>query len=678
MSLSSFFGGAGANASYKENQSDRALKERQVSLLEREEDRGLAEGKVSQISNLARDLGVAKRAGEQIDVPKLTALLDGQRKSGKIDPKLSQLAALLGNEDLATKQNEGFSWKQFTISPDGSGLTMAGTYDGDPTLKFATGGADKDPNAEVVFSGAGDVANLLSNQYNQVWNQPGAAAVKNELNLKNNLIDSSVEDAEARVSTAVGQLTNEVEAAIIQIGGENGPAVARKMKEALAGLPYDQQLEILREQAGNLSLDTGDIITPEVEEAAAGEKQTSEADDSESSATASSEKTLSPKEEAKLQKQLEIAKQQLERQKKIGDRGKLSGGTGYIDQAEKRVRDIESKLASTTQQAAPQSPAETPIQDENPEIQSTAEAAEAATDEELAAGKVQVTPEGIKALKEKLEAKGISILEDMKYATRAEQQYMRAMLSTIAANKEQRDDYMTRMNNVLATGNADFDSKTLGEAVLANQQQATAQQNADAKTQTADTGRLNYYQNLSEHNFKVSEEVGGRIRDIFDDARGAIYGEDGDGNLNKEIDFDKDRFFTQYGPAFNKMYQEYLNAQGPEAQSQTRLALNSMVSMGIQALAESEDYGSFIENFIPDGGIDHIGSNDVYLDRLIITPDGRLAVIDRSTGQQADETIPVAVARRLFGETAWKYVEREIKGGPDSARGQANNKSIVD
>jgi hypothetical protein len=680
MSLSSFFGGAGANASYKENKADRSLKERQLGILEREEERGLAEGKVSQISNLARDLGVAKKAGEQIDVPKLTALLDGQRKSGKIDPKLSQLASLLGNEDLATKQNEGFSWKQFTISPDKSGLTMAGTYDGDPTLRFATPGGDRDPNAEVVFSGAGDVANLLSNQYNQVWNQPGAAALKNELNLKNNLIDSSVEDAEARVATAVGQLTNEVEAAIIQIGGENGPAVARKMKEALAGLPYDQQLEILREQAGNLSLDTGDIITPEVEEAAAGEKQTIEADDSDAKEEpeASSEKTLSPKEEAKLQKQLEIAKQQLERQKKIGDRGKLSGGTGYIDQAEKRVRDIESKLASTTQQAAPQSSAETPIQDENPEIQATAEAAEAATDEELAAGKVQVTPEGIKALKEKLEAKGISILEDMKYATRAEQQYMRAMLSTIAANEDQREDYMTRMNNVLATGNADFDSKTLGEAVLANQQQATAQQNADAKTQTADTGRLNYYQNLSEHNFKVSEEVGGRIRDIFDDARGAIYGEDGDGNLNKEIDFDKGRFFSQYSPAFNKMYQEYLKAQGPEAQSQTRLALNSMVSMGIQALAESEDYGSFIENFIPDGGIDHIGSNDVYLDRLIITPDGRLAVIDRGTGQQADETIPVAVARRLFGETAWKYVEREIKGGPDSARGQANNKSIVD
>jgi hypothetical protein len=345
------------------------------------------------------------------------------------------------------------------------------------------------------------------------------------------------------------------------------------------------------------------------------------------------------------------------------------------------VRDIESKLASTTQQAAPQSPAETPIQDENPEIQSTAEAAEAATDEELAAGKVQVTPEGIKALKEKLEAKGISILEDMKYATRAEQQYMRAMLSTIAANDDQREDYMTRMNNVLATGNADFDSKTLGEAVLSNRQQDTAEQNANTSAEVAQTGRLNYFQKVAEHTFNVSEKVGGRIREVFDQARGAIYGKDDAGNYNTEIEFKKGRFFTEFGGpggAFNKMYQEYLNAQGPEEKSQTRLALNSMISMGIQALAESEEYGTFMENFLPDGEIDHIGSNDVYLDRLIITPDGRLAVIDRATGEQVEETISAKVARRLFGETGWKYVQEEIKGGPQSARGQANNKSIVD
>ena len=649
MSLSSFFGGAGANAAYKEDQSNRALKDRQLSLLESAEDRERAEGKVSQISNLARDLGVAKRAGEQIDVPKLTALLDGQRKSGKIDPKLSQLAALLGNEDLATKQNKGFSWKQFTVSPDGSGLTMAGTYDGDPTLKFATAGGDTDPNAGVVFSGAEDVANLLSNQYNQVWNQPGAAAAKNELNLKNNLIDSdqSIKDNEAQIATAVGQLTNEVEAAIIQVGGENGPAVARKMKEALAGLPYDQQLEILREQAGTLSLDTGDIITPEVEEAAAGEKQTSEADDSDAKEEpeASSEKTLSPKEEAKLQKQLEIAKEQLERQKKVGDRGKLGGGTGYIDQAEKRVRDIESKLASTTQQAAPQSSAETPIQDENPEIQATAEAAEAATDEEIAAGKVQVTAEGIAALKEKLEAKGIKTLEDMNKATRAEQQYMRAMLSTIAANEDQREDYMTRMNNVLATGNADFDSKTLGEAVLAQQAQDQADYDSVTKRGTMETGRVNAQRLQTEmfETFRGNQGtfIGGKVKKISD----LFINKDGE---PQEVD--KDAYLeAAIGPGgaisslWGKTKEQLRIVNDDNASAMQRKTAQQQLNMLQQALLAQISFG--MQFLSKDGGLEWsmatdsgapASGNDSALSRVAKDGDGYIIVKPGSKDKDGD------------------------------------------
>ena len=237
------------------------------------------------------------------------------------------------------------------------------------------------------------------------------------------------------------------------------------------------------------------------------------------------------------------------------------------------------------------------------------------------------------------------------------------------------------MTNVMATGNADFDSKTLGEAILAERTEDRQAYEAETARQTSQTGRLNYFQKVAQHKFNVSEKVGGRIRDVFDQARGALYGKDSDGNYNTEINFDKGRFFSEFGGpggAFNKMYQEYLNAQGPEEKSQTRLALNAMISMGLQGLAESEEYGTFFENFLPDGEIDHIGSNDVYLDRLIIRPDGRWAVIDRADGEQVEETIPASVARRLFGETGWAYVKREIKGGPNSARGQANNKSIAD
>lgn len=627
MSLSSFFGGAGANQSYNQAQANRQYKNRQLDMLEREEQRQLAGEKVSQIANLSRDLGVAKRSGEQIDTEKLSTLLEEQRKSGKIDPKLSQLAALLGNEDLATKQNKGFSWKQFTISPDGSGLTMAGTYEGDPTLRFATEGGDKDPNAEVVFSNAGEVAALLSNQYNQVWNQPGAAAYKNELNLKNNLIDSeqSIQDNEAKISKAVGELTNEVEAAIISLGGENGPAVARKMKEALAGLPYQEQLEILREQAGNLSLDTGDIITPEVEEAAAEETQGGEPDAPEQAG----EPDASGSDVAALEARL----------------ARLEGksGRGVADRRAKIKKEIAE--AKAAQKPAPQSPAETPIQDENPEIQATAEAAEAATDEEIAAGKVQVTAEGITALKEKLEAKGITTLEEMNKATRAEQQYMRAMLSTIAANEDQRDDYMTRMQNVMATGNADFDSKTLGEAVLAERAQDQADYDSVTKRGTMETGKVNAQRLQTEmfETFRGNQGtfIGGKVKKISD----LFVNKDGEPQ-----DVDKDTYLEAaigQGGAISSLWgktKEQLRIVNDEnasamqrktAQQQLNMlqqALLAQISFGMQFLSQD---GGLEWSMATDSGAPASG-NDSALSRIARDGDGYIIVKPGSKDKDGD------------------------------------------
>jgi hypothetical protein len=649
MSLSSFFGGASANAGLQRSRADRQFKNRQLEMLEREEGRILAGEKVSQIANLARDLGVAIKAGEQIDVPKLTALLDGQRKSGKIDPKLSQLAALVGNEDLATKQNEGFSWKQFTISPDGSGLTMAGTYDGDSTLRFATEGGNKDPNAEVVFSDAGEVAALLGNQYNQVWNQPGAAAFKNELNLKNNLIDSeqSIKDNEAKIATAVGQLTNEVEAAIIQIGGENGPAVARKMKEALAGLPYDQQLEILREQAGNLSLDTADIITPDVEKAAVEEKQGGEPD--------APEQADAPDDSGSDVAALEARLARLE--------GK--SGRGVADRRAKVKKEIAE--AKAAQKPAPQSPAETPIKDENPEIQSTAEAAEAATDEEIVAGKVKVTPEGIKALKEKLEAKGIKTLEDMNKATRAEQQYMRAMLSTIAANTDQREDYMTRMQNVMATGNADFDSKTLGEAILSERAQEQADYDSVTKRGVMETGKMNAQRLQTEmfETFRGNQGtfIGGKVKKISD----LFVDKDGEPQ-----DVDKDTYMkAAIGPGgaisslWGKTKEQLRIVNDETASSMQKKTARQQLNMLQQALLAQISFG--MQFLSQDGGLElsmatdsgaPLSGNDSALSRvardgngyIIVKPGSKDKDGDGFTGKQLAEFFSDKELKAFFDE----------------------------
>lgn len=689
--ISSFFGGAGAMASLQRDEADRQFRNRQLDMAEREEGRLLAQENASRVLNLARELGVADTGRAQLDTEALTTLLDEQRASGRLDSRVNELAVLLGNQDLATQQNPGFSWRQFQIGPNNT-LTMSGTYEGEGENRFVTEGRSRDPQAQVAFSTPQEIANLMGNQFNQVWNQPGVASLRNELYLKNDLIDAnqSIQENEDLIAGAVGQLTNEVEAAILQYSGENGPALTQRMKQALAGLPYQDQLTILRDYADGLQINTAEIVTPEVEAATAEAAQPS--DDQPSGDQPLDEGSLpmyygappitrsrpaSPQSEPAADPPADVASLEA---RLAAIEGKT--GRGFVDRRKELQRQLEEARGGN-QRATPAASAGNapPIQDENPEIQATARAAEAATDEEIAAGQVRVTPEGIAALKERLQARDITTLEEMNRATRAEQQYMRAMLSTLAANEEQRATYLDRMNNVMATGSVDFDSKTLGEAILAERTEDRQAFEAETARQTSDTGRLNYFQRVLEHDWKVSEAVGGRIRDIFSQARTAIYGRDRDGNPNTDIKFDRDRFFSEFGSAdgaFTQMYREYLNAQGEETKSQTRLALNSMISMGIQALAQSEDYGTFLENFLPDGEIDHIDSNDVYLDRLIITPEGRLAVIDRSTGAQVDETIPAGVLRNLFGETGWAYVKREIEGGPNSARGRARNNAVVD
>ena len=124
--ISSFFGGAGAMASLQRDEADRQFRNRQLDMAEREEGRLLAQENASRVLNLARELGVADTGRAQLDTEALTTLLDEQRASGRLDSRVNELAVLLGNQDLATQQNPGFSWRQFQIGPNNT-LTMSGT-----------------------------------------------------------------------------------------------------------------------------------------------------------------------------------------------------------------------------------------------------------------------------------------------------------------------------------------------------------------------------------------------------------------------------------------------------------------------------------------------------------------------------------------------------------------------
>ena len=605
------------------------------------------------MANLANDLGISNAAGTKLDPKKLTALWESQAKSGKIDPKLQQLAAALGNDDSAVKNNIGFSFTGVTEGPDNT-IALQGSYDGDEKKKYSTVGRKTGEAAEVAFSSYSDASALMTNQYNQMWNRPGVSGARREFGMKNSLLKNNDQIAanEELISNAVGQLTNDLEDALIATGSDDATAVVTKLKQSFIGMPWAEQLKVLQQYGSELQLPTENIVTPEVQEAAAAEE---------------AKQTAAPSQSAPADNSAEIAALEARIAKVAPGRGGLKRKA----ELQKQVDSLKSASPAPAEEAAPV--------DENPAIQSGVDKAKAATDEDIVEGKVQFTQEEIVALQERLKGKGIETLEDMNKATRAEQQELRAMLSTIAVNKEQRAEYLGRMNKVMSTGSTDYDSKELQEAQLAQQTEERAGYQAEtsrmvAKTgqMTAETGRLNYFRQVEDHDWKVSEKVGDRIRGNFAAAKAAIYGTDDDGNVNSDINFDEGRFFSEYKGAFEGAYTEFRNApSGTPRKAETQVALNSMISMGIQALAESEEYGSFGENFLPDGGVDYIDGNDNLLSRLQVQADGSVIVYDPTSGSQQDESVPASVLRQIFGDSGYAYFLKEIRGAKGSLKAQA-------
>lgn len=652
--FNSFLEGASGSAQLKERQYTRDMQQKQIQLAEEEAQRVRNLDGVYVVSNLATDLGVATKAGAQIDVEKLTKLWETQGASGKIDPKLQKLTALLANDDSAVKNNPGFSFKGATFGPKNT-IALQGNYDGEEGSKFSTVGREPGPDAEVAFSSFGDAAKLMANQYNQMWNRPGVSGSKREVQLKFGLVEKGnlIKDREELIYDAVGQLTNDLEDALIASGSPKATEIATNLKVTLAGLPYTEQLKILQQHGASLQLPTEEIVTPEVQEAVAAEE---------------AEQTAAPSQSAPPDNTAEIARLE-ERMAKM-PRGR--GGAARKMAIQKQIDQLKS--ASPAPNAATQEPV-----DENPAIRSGVEKAKAATDEDIVEGKVQFTQEEIVALQERLKGKGIETLEEMNKATLQEQQELRAMLSTIAVNKTQREEYLTRMNNVMATGSADYNAQDLDTAMLNErienrQQQAEKRQGrqADTARMNAETARLNYFRQVEDHDWKVSEKIGERIRNNFTAAKKAIYGVDGDGNINNDINFDGGRFFSEYRGAFEDAYKEFRSAPAnTPRKAETQVALNSMISMGIQALAESEEYGSFGENFLPDGAVDYIDGNDDLLSRLQVQSDGSVIVYDPTTGSQQDESVPKSVLRRIFGDSGYAYFIKEIRGAKGSLKARA-------
>lgn len=275
-----------------------------------------------------------------------------------------------------------------------------------------------------------------------------------------------------------------------------------------------------------------------------------------------------------------------------------------------------------------------------------------------------------------LKAAEVETPEDIKKLPTKPQIAVRAWLATIAPDESTRKAMIIEIQNLQSgSGRADASRSDLEKLAI-------DRQNANSSALTAQTGRsrlgfdlekhslaLNeYFLKADKYEFDVGEVMGANIQENMDATRAAIFGVNDDGEPNQEISFNKDRLFDGIGGSsgsFTKMYRQYRDSKG-KAKLAAQAGLNQIISAGFQALAESEEYGSFMDNFMPDGGIEHIGGNDMFLNRLIVTKSSdegtptEFGIRGLGSQTQLDETIPGSVIKNLFGAAGFVYIQKEI------------------
>ena len=488
---------------------------------------------------IASQLDVLSKDGLSIDTNALTGLLKEQRASGQVNPQIQKLMTTVGNSDFTVKNNPGFTFKQFNVSPDGT-FSMVGSYEGqEDNPRAATVNGGTDDSEDVLFASPEQVANAVGNGYNSLLQRKGNAGsymqIRNKVKLGE--IASDLDEARQDTLAAVGQLRNQVDLFLGQYKGtpqeQAAQQAARKLTTALASADgIDAQLEVLRDfgeqlgvdgvteiadavkadttgsTTGNTAVPTATATTPAAATTATAPNTTAQVTDADIEAY----KKANPL-EANLPDRVIASRlrgQQRE-EMSLAERAGARNNAGAEDNSA-RIAEIEQILARPLPknarsgvirrrqalqkeleglQGKPSAPAATdssPAKDEATapaldELNKQVEAAQAAGDTN--AVKVIPTREQVAALKQSLEAKGIRSFEEMKRASLKDQ---RALLSVLSEDPSvdpgQRERYQIALNNMIETNTLSYDRKSLDAAVLDERKQ-------DATEYSYETHRAN-------------------------------------------------------------------------------------------------------------------------------------------------------------------------------------------
>lgn len=367
----------------------------------------------------------------------------------------------------------------------------------------------------------------------------------------------------------------------------------------------------------------------------------------------------------------------------VGDKPQYSNPTRYIDEqniAMQGTPDITLDQANANFTAIANQPAE--IQQAAQDLETGLFAKiNTMTPEEVVeyvdAGGFEPTAEDEKKLAVVLQNAGVKTAADIKKLPTGAQLSTRAWLRSMAlktGDKVAAENIRKEMVNLGTGGTTDM---TAGEA----QDLAIKQQNADSATLkartgvfTANTGRINsnrqrdeYYMKLEEQDYTQGKETGLKIVESMKQIDKALYELDDDGEPTFELAYNEQRLrkaLVGADGALTKLQRQLKNASA-QNRPQIRSAVNSTYSIAIQAMAESEEYGTFGE-ILPDGAIDFIDGNDKFLSRVFIAEKDtkgnpmRFGIRSLSSATQIEETISASVIKNTFGNQGYADFREEL------------------
>ena len=639
---------------------------------------------------LAQQLDITKNGGLEIDVPKLSEILETGRKNQKFNPQAEQLAALLGNTDYSARKNKGFSFGGLSIGPDET-LTLKGSYEGQEGQKYATTAGGPGAEEEVAFAPVVQVAQLLADQYNQMWARRANAGTYNEIRQKQKLAGTfdQVQENRQIVRKAVGDLREQVDLFLSAPGRPPAYAAAsRKLKSALSqpNLSDDDKLDILRDFGSQLDLPVGEIVTPEVENAIVEAKKTAVPN-----AQSQAEPQAEPVDNTAKIEELERKKRNISParggrkrieviQKEI-DRLKAGGSSAAAPASESRTGPAtDQEIAEFRKQNPKLFPSATRerlaelVEGEKfgykrsaasaaaPEVQSLAKKAE----ESVASGGEQVvraTAEELTALKEALKADGVESFADLNKTTRENQIAILAVLSSAPyVDETQRAVFKKELTNLTETGTLSYDAKTLAAA-----------ENDARTTRVSEANSLKGLESLQQ---EVGEKTAVKVQKAQESFRDALYGvgEGKDRQISNELQWRagvvRNKVFGSSG-AFSQLFEEYAAADDAvrdgasgvgnisgRKRDRLRRELNSMYSQVVQAMNESGKYEwSWLTRDTAEGVI----TDDTFQRIRLKADETGFEVVDPSSGQATGDTIPASDIAKIMGPRYFEDFKNELK-----------------